>query len=157
MNASTITVNLAGLDRLRAAVKSVAGMYARVGILGDKTARKDGEGGSNALIGAVHEFGSVSRHIPERSFLRAPMATHLKKEVDKSAPRIARAFADGTPEIAFAILGKKGEKVSKAAFDTSNDGKWPANAPDTISEKGSDRPLIDTGQLRRSISSDVQK
>ena len=35
------------------------------------------------------------------------------------------------------------------------DGTLTPNAPSTIKKKGSSRPLIDTGQLRQSISNKV--
>lgn len=36
-------------------------------------------------------------------------------------------------------------------IDSRGDGEWPPNSPATIARKGSDAPMIDTGQLRSSI------
>ena len=36
-------------------------------------------------------------------------------------------------------------------IDSRGDGDWAPNAPSTIARKGSDAPMIDTGQLRSSI------
>jgi len=50
--------------------------------------------------------------------------------------------------------GQLGEKVARDWFDNPNNG-WPANSPKTIALKGSDRPLVDTGELRKAITSVV--
>ena len=40
-------------------------------------------------------------------------------------------------------------------FETRGVGNWQENAPSTIKAKGSDMPLIDTGNLRRHIVAEV--
>jgi hypothetical protein len=54
-------------------------------------------------------------------------------------------------------LGAAGRAIIIQAFSTSGWGTWKANSPVTIILKGSDKPLIDTGSLRRSIVWRVKK
>jgi hypothetical protein len=47
--------------------------------------------------------------------------------------------------------GMKGQNVARGWF-TNPLNQWPPNSPLTVAEKGSDKPLIDTGELRKSIT-----
>lgn len=49
------------------------------------------------------------------------------------------------------LAGMEGQTASQEWFTDPANG-WPANADSTIEMKGSDRPLIDTGELRKSIT-----
>ena len=141
------------------AFKKASRMRARVGILGAKDKRTEGPDG-NSDIGAKHEFGYFvsegpfkGARVPARSFLRMPIT--VKKE----------AIAAGLKEVApnmllrgmvkefFVRMGIEAEKVIRQAFDTSGWGTWAPNALNTVILKESDKPLIDTGSLARSISS----
>jgi hypothetical protein len=152
IEASSITLNLDGLKAFKETLKKAQGMYARVGILGENAARKDG-GFSNFDIGRVHEFGNS--HVPERSFLRIPLQTHMQKAIGTGSASLAAPLEKGNVRGMFKRLGAIGETVVQNAFASSGDGKWPANAPATISKKGSESPLIDSGELRQAITSDV--
>ena len=125
---------------------------AKVGIL-KNSAHSSGMG--NAEIGAVHEFGSYTKKIPARSFLRGPLMSHGKEIVKEVAEQAMQAFVDGEPKKAYAVLGIAGENIVQKAFETSGFGKWAPNKPATIARKGSAQPLVDTSQLRRSITSEV--
>ena len=140
--------------------------FARVGVLGKRSAREDENGNqselSNADIGFVHEKGSLSRNIPRRSFLEVPLVQNIRKvaRIGKIIKADLEASVDlGTDTtnawyIAHRHLGIFGEQVVQNAFEVRGPG-WQPNSPVTIAKKGSDSPLIDTAQLRRSISSDV--
>jgi hypothetical protein len=127
---------------------------------------KDREGGSggmtNAEIGLIHEKGSVTRGIPRRSFLEVPLMNGLQK-VDRAGKVLQQELntaiaADRDPEGAWKKahrdLGIIGEQIVQKAFEDHGPG-WKEDAPATIARKKSESPLIDTGQLRRSIMSDV--
>lgn len=152
-----ITFNLDGLEELR---KKLGDQYvARVGILGGHAARTDEESGlTNSEIGVIHEFGSDNAGIPPRSFLRMPVE-HFKREIMKSlaTAKVKEAIDRGDVITVFRVLGVAAEGFVKLAFNSGGFGKWPALKPETIARKGSSKPLIDTGQLRRSITSDVVK
>ena len=80
-----------------------------VGILGDKNARKDIERAASgkaktiqgskatwttAQIGFVHEFGSYTLKIPERSFLRVPLMLFLGKAINEAGQKINKPWLD---------------------------------------------------------------
>jgi hypothetical protein len=44
-----------------------------------------------------------------------------------------------------------GQNIVRAWFVDPKNG-WPENSPITIAAKGSDKPLIDTGELRKAIT-----
>ena len=52
--------------------------------------------------------------------------------------------------------GTQGENAVKGWF-TNPKNSWAENAESTIKQKGSSKPLIDTGQLRKSITHVVKK
>ena len=54
-------------------------------------------------------------------------------------------------------LGIACETAIGEAFDSSGYGDWAPNTAATINNKKSSSPLIDTGQLRRSVASAVVK
>lgn len=134
----------------------------KVGILGDNAARQEGEL-NNAEIGFTNEFGKMTGYpkIPARSFLRMPLKTRLadkiKEKKSLSGKELENAMANGKTEEFARKVGLVAEEVIQEAFATNGFGEWAPNAPMTVELKGSSSPLIDTGQLRRSISSKVIK
>lgn len=138
-----------------------SGYAARVGLIGGKAGQKHkakpGEAPlTNVEIGVVQELGSETRHIPARSFLRMPIEVN-KKEIVRfvGGTKMKGLIMDGKIKEAFTLLGIFGEKIVQEGFETRGFGRWVPNAQRTIDEKGSDSPLIDEGQLRRAVSSDV--
>ncbi len=132
-------------------------MVVQVGIFGKKTQRKDesGSGLTNAEVGFIHEFGQPP-DIPRRSFLRMP----IFQSADIILGQVKRAgalkkLANGNMVQVLADIGIACEIAIQNAFASAGWGNWKANRPSTIEKKGSSAPLIDTGQLRRSISSAV--
>lgn len=134
----------------------------KVGIIGDKaTQEHKGTHKTNAEIGFLNEFGSHTRRIPPRSFLRMPLQLYLhsyiKEKKSLSKEEFIKSLRNGTQEQFAKKVGIVAEEVVQDAFRTRGFGNWAPNAPYTIEQKGSDSPLIDTGELRRSISSEVIK
>lgn len=146
-----------GLDQLVKALKDNMAR-GRVGVLGAKTTRKDQKiGETNASIGAVHEFGMGN--MPQRSFLRVPIAEHLKKDLEKSEMFGDDELKQVIKEASVVPWLKRiciiAEGIVLKAFATGGFGKWPAWK--TPGYKNDDnRLLVDTRQLRDSISSDVK-
>lgn len=147
--------DLKGLDKLLKNVSTK--LVAKVGIFGDKNQRDEGEA-TNADIGAVHEFGSFSKGIPRRSFLKDPM-THKRKELLKKAKEIIDANIDkeNGDEKIFELIGIYGESIVQEAFESGGFGMWEAISQETIDRKGSSQILIDSSQLRRAIISKTDK
>ena len=176
MKTTEVRLNLSGLEDMKRAVGDT--YRARVGVLGGD-ARQDAHlqnqkfknntaatrrtpGGqtdiSNAELMLLMVFGVLSRNIPARDPLFTPIIKHRRELIQSLGSGSMRAaFKAGDYEKMFKLLGIAGEAIVQQAFETSGDGTWPPNAPSTIAAKGSSQPLIDTAQLRKSVSSDVVK
>jgi phage gpG-like protein len=148
MKSRIIKDDFKGLGKLVGSIKK--GYAIRVGIFGDKTSRDDGTL-TNAELGAIHEFGSYSRGIPMRSFLRMPLGTKTKQIAKEGKAGMTAALARGDfmkvlQNFAIACHGAVTD-----AFATSGFGTWAPDSKKTIARKKSATPLIDTGQLARAI------
>ncbi len=107
------------------------------------------DGTSVIMVGTVHEFGSPSRGIPERSFLRSTLQEH-RRTYRSLFKKLSKQIIDGktTKEKALNILGLQvqGDVIAKIS-----DGISPA----LKSRQGT--PLNDTGHLKQSITFQVGK
>jgi len=119
-------------------------------LVGVPAGAKEADGTSLAMVAAVHEFGSPERGIPERSFIRSAIAGNIHGIKSINAHSIKR-MVDGTLDENTA-LGRLGLYVVAKIQQQIVDGSFAPLAPSTIKRKGSDKPLIDTGQLRASIT-----
>lgn len=127
-----------------------------VGILADHNARpKDKKGGmTNAEIGMIHEFGVPSRGIPQRSFLRATLDSQKHELFNLLAHQLPKK--SGSINVV-GILKVVGAWLVGQVQKRMSQGIPPALQPATVAAKGSSKPLINTGQLRSSISYEVHK
>ena len=143
-------------------LKAVAGLHERpavaVGIL-ESEAGNSHDGVTVLDKGIWNEFGTKRKdgswHVPPRSFIRAWFDLH-KVEGYRKLKGLMRQV----------VAGKLGEKAALDRF-----GLWaassmqarvaqgvpPENAESTAARKGSSTPLVDTGQLRASISFAVRR
>ena len=108
---------------------------------------------TNAEVGVIHEFGAPNAKIPERSFLRMPILSRLDDEI-RTVP--AGDWKDllvssGLPGVLRAI-GQSAVNVIQMAFHTGGFGRWAKLKPATMRRKGSSDILVDSTQLRRSIT-----
>lgn len=109
----------------------------------------------NAMIAFVMEFGSVSKNIPERSYLRSTILEQADKYSKILSETIPDAIKDGArPHDAYSRLGIIAMNDVRLKIAS---GEFAALAPATIKRKKSSKPLIDTGMLRQSISYEVKK
>lgn len=129
--------------------------FTRVGILGDKASQEHNKTTkTNAEIGAIHELGLVAG-IPQRSFLKMPLETKLFDVISSHKDEYYLALKNGKMKNWFKAVGLWCEEIIDDAFKSGGFGSWEKNSEATIKRKGSSKPLIDTGQLRASISSTV--
>lgn len=148
-----INVNLDGLNKL---TKDCKDTYARVGVLGNGAVRSGDQNISNYELALIHEFGTLDGKIPARSFLRMPVERN-KKELLNFAEKNADKLLNDDVRPFFEKLGAWGQGIVQQAFDSDGFGQWPPNKQSTIDAKGGkDTPLIDTGNLRKSVSYDVK-
>lgn len=151
----SVSLNTLGLQAFKRQLKKAESARVEVGIFSDHADRQ-GDGPNNVEIGAKHEFGSVSEGIPQRSFLDMPLRTELPDVVRAEHTQLEKSFVEDGPKAMLEQVGFMGEAVVQDAFDTGGFGTWPANSPMTVFLKGSNQPLIDTTQLRKSVSSRVK-
>lgn len=147
-----ITLKLDGLDKLLKALKAKPPV-ARIGILGESS--REGGGPTNADIGAIHEFGGAKT--PMRSFLRMPLTEELPAALEASGAfdeeTLKQVIKTGTvvPWVQKVMIVAEG--VVGEAFATGGFGKWP---PSNMAGKKNAQTLVETGQLRDSITSEVK-
>lgn len=123
---------------------------------------KDGESakkGTDALtliqVAVWNEFGTSDERVPERSFIRA-WFDEQEPDLRAKLTILMRQVVAGklTREQA---LDQMGLYCVGAIQKRMAEGVGPANAPSTVKAKGSSTPLVDTGQLRSSISFEVRE
>jgi phage gpG-like protein len=175
MSDEAFTLNTKNLDGLLKALKTNMSK-ARVGILGQKTVRGQVEvkGGksvnatsgvtpkgkidvtTNAAVGALHEFGTDK--MPQRSFLRVPLSDHLQKELEGSGAfspdELKKVVKEASMLPWLTRISIIAEKIVQGAFDSGGYGKWPAWEKGYTNNSG--QILVDTQQLRNSITSEVK-
>jgi phage gpG-like protein len=132
---------------------------ATIGIHEDKTVRakeggEDGEGEdkdeplSNAEIGALLHYGTKDDggHIPPRPFLDVG----VEAGTDVYKRTIEREVGKGANMTD--VIDKVANKAVASVKKYMRDLRDPPNAESTIKKKKSSNPLIDSGQLRSSIT-----
>ncbi len=165
--------DFSGLSHFVRLMDTSGQMVVKVGIFGNKNARdiasgdKAGKSGirkvvrgsrstlTNAELGLIHELGSVERGIPKRSFLRMPISVKSKEILKDAFIGAAEKMAKGNIRGILVKLGLACEKWIELAFASRGFGSWQPDKAQTARRKGSNSPLIDTAQLRRSIASQV--
>ena len=152
---SRVTVKDNGAAALLARAKTLAaGRVVRVGVLADAAKEeRPGEKPSGMTlleVAAAHEFGAPAAGIPQRSFIRATIDLH-RDEIAQLQIALARRVIAGELT-ADQALDQLGAKVASWCQVRIAEGIAPALHPDTIERKGSSTPLVDTGQLRSSIT-----
>lgn len=156
-----VEVDTSKLDALRKSLKGVGAV--KVGVLASGSAGNivvDEEGKSSGMtmaeLATLHEFGSADGKIPPRSSIRMPLETKGEKLYAFMKSSSAKnLLAAGETEKLLKLLGVAAEGAIQEAFESRGFGGWAPNAPATIARKGSDAPLIDTGELRKSYTSEL--
>lgn len=100
-----------------------------------------------AEYAAYNEYGTS--RIPERSFMRSTFDEKLQDVQRDIADKYNDVIAGrSTVYRALGLVGLRHETDIKKKIDS---GIAPANAPNTVAQKGSSRTLIDTGAMRNSV------
>ena len=163
------TINVKLIDRgwedIKARVTALrgAGAVVTVGVQGAPAAANHQDSRLTvAQIATVHEFGKTIRQpnmkrtirIPERSFLRATVDQY-REAIARRQVLLSQGYVLGKFELkpAMELLGQYVVGLIKQRIAN---GIAPPNSPWTIAKKGSSKPLIDTGQLRNSITYKVE-
>ena len=160
---SHIHIDISGLDQLMKNLEEAKRYHVKIGVLKDgKIARPDGK--SNADVGSYHEqlmeqeFGSMSKRLPRRSFLKFPLAEYndgksliLYLKQDSEAIMQNLTLDKGVKRLYFK-LGTRAKQIVHDAFESGGFGEWAPLKQSTIKRKGNDKILIDKGELENSIT-----
>lgn len=101
-----------------------------------------------AQVAFWNEFGTI--YSPARPFFRNAIETNIKKWYASFGDLVRSGGSDKV------IMGKLGEVVKNDIVMSITRFNTPPNAETTIKQKGSSKPLIDTGLMRRSITYKVK-
>jgi hypothetical protein len=122
----------------------------------ESTAKRRDEKGTpvnNAELLFIHTNGSPVNNIPPRPVLEPAIqknqervSANLKKAVDAAVQGRQKDIMS-----ALEMAGMDGQNIARYYF-TSSLNEWPPNSQETIDRKGSARPLIDTDEMRKSIT-----
>lgn len=102
-----------------------------------------------AAVAYWNEYGTST--IQPRPFFRGMVA----KKSPQWGSDLATVLREKDNDAAKA-LGIMGERIKDQLTESINEFTTPALSPRTIEQKGFDKPLIDTGHMRDSITSKVE-
>lgn len=119
--------------------------FVTVGIHEDENARGDGDI-NNATLGAIQHFGTMDGHIPARPWLDVGVAQSTKEYL--------QIIIDGVQDgLTMRQIHEQLGLVAQASVQQYMvDLRTPPNTASTVAQKGSSNPLIDTGELRQSVT-----
>ena len=123
-----------------------------------KESKREDEQITNAELLFIHTNGSPINNIPPRPVIE-PAIKHDSERLSAMMKKAAQLVLAGKIDDAIIQLkrtGMRGQNVSRNWF-VNPENNWPPNSPSVTDEKrkkGSTnpRPLIDTGELRKSIT-----
>lgn len=135
-------------------IKDLSNYTIEIGIQGTYIEPGESDGYSLVAIAIKNEFGygipGERGYIPSRPWMRTTVKEHATKNWRDGMRKIGVLAVRGQTkkiEQGFRILGA--EMVADMQ-DMLREGDWEPNSPVTIELKGSDQPLVDTGQLVQS-------
>jgi len=101
-------------------------------------------------VGSQHEYGIG---VPQRSFLRMPLAVKQKR-MSKSLYSQFKLVISKNKDVkqALGIVGASAYNIIQEAFLTGGFGRWKALSEYTIEQKDSTKILIDSGKLKLAIA-----
>jgi hypothetical protein len=129
-----------------------AATHVRAGIMdgGDEVHGEDSELTTNE-VGILQEFGSDDGHIPARSYIRRSVVW------PRNLPEIRQQLAQVSRKVLFQFFTRKeamqsvGRWAEARIKKTIESGVGPANAPETVAQKGHGLTLRDTYKLLNAI------
>ncbi len=145
------------LQAVQKSIKELKKIDVLVGIPQEEAGREQNDI-TNAELLYIHTNGSPANNIPPRPVVE-PAIQDSKEEIGTLLKEAILKALEGDTGGAMAGMeraGTQGENAVKGWF-TNPKNNWAENAESTKKRKGSSKPLIDTGQLRKSITHVVKK
>ena len=137
------------LDDVRKAMKQLKKTEVVVGI----PQEANGAHGpvTNAQLALIHDNGSPINKIPARPIL-LPAIEKAKAEISEKLKAAHQAAAEGKSDAINPSLEKAGMFAADRVKERFEENDWAPNSPGTIKRKGSDKPLVDTAELKKSMT-----
>jgi phage gpG-like protein len=145
------------VERVLRSIKTLTGLDVLVGIPAANTERREkGEPINNAQLGYIHENGAPKANIPARPFL-IPGVRNARPKVIQFFKKAAEAVLRKDLEGASRALHAAGLTAQNEVRAVINAGPPPPLSVRTLEARRArgrtgEVPLIDTGQLRNSIT-----
>lgn len=139
-----------GWKKIQKILRSSNQPHVKVGIMGaDATAAHAHTELTNVEVGSFHEFGIG---VPQRSFIRDTF-DYNRDRYYRALKAMAQRVVAGkySLKVGMEAVGQLAESDFIGRIETNNPPFTPL-ADSTIRRKGSSKPLIDTGQLKNSIT-----
>lgn len=138
------------------AVRDLTKQEVLIGIPAENAGRDDDLPINNAELGYIHEFGAPAANIPPRPFL-VPGVSGAQGKFEPHLKAAANAALSGDGGKVSQGLQRAGIVAASAVKSKIDEGPFAPLSDTTIQRKGSDKPLIDTGQMRNAVTSVVRK
>ena len=144
-----------GWKRLRRVIFGASRPEVTVGVHGAEKGRTEGAI-NNVGLAAIHEFGSRLASIPERSFIRLTVDEKLKSWERLLTKLGGSLYAlELSTEQALNIVGLRMASDMQRTIN-KQPSVWDDLKPATIARKASNKALIDTRELLKSIKHQVR-
>ncbi|CUJ98274.1 Uncharacterised protein [Achromobacter sp. 2789STDY5608615] len=157
----SMTVTTDKLAQVLAAMAQLVKKDVLVGIPDSAPEREGDTPLSNAQIGYILDNGSPKANIPARPFL-VPGVENVQPEIVEDFRGGAKAALDGNAAGVERALVRAGLRAQSSVRAKIQDGPFDPLAPRTLADRKKrgrtgEKPLLDTGQLRNSVTYVVRK
>lgn len=157
----SMTVTTDKLAQVLATMAQLVKKDVLVGIPDSAPEREEDTPLSNAQIGYILDNGSPKANIPARPFL-VPGVENVQPEIVEDFRGGAKAALDGNAAGVERSLVRAGLRAQNSVRSKIQDGPFEALAPRTLVDRKKrgrtgEKPLLDTGQLRNSVTYVVRK
>jgi phage gpG-like protein len=142
-------------------IRELTKLQVLVGVPAKNAGRQENGPATNAMLAFVHNYGSPAQNIPARPFME-PGIRETKDPVADRMARAAQASLDGRKDDINRNLIGAGLIATNGIKAKITSGPFKALKPATIAARKrrgrtGTKPLLDTGQLRNSITFVVRR
>ena len=165
MAKATVTVVFDKTRKIAEALREVSTTRVMAGVPAEKGLRQEEDGKqagiNNAALMYIHEHGAPDAGIPPRPVVY-PAIKSIHKEVVKTLFKIGRLALEGKPKQVEQGFNALGIMAQNAMRKRITDGPFIPDKPATLAARRArghkgERPLIETGQLRRALTYVIRK
>ena len=144
-----------------ASTRVMAGIPAEKGLREPDDSGEKASGINNAALMFIHEFGAPEANIPARPVVY-PAIRSIQKEVIARLKVIGKLALEGKPDQVDKAFNALGLLAQNAMRKRITEGPFEPLKPSTLATRRArgrkgDRPLIDSGQLRRALTYVIRK